>query len=272
MNSVKRRYFYYSIYILTFAFVIFYSIRVYAYPSGVSGYTKKSGTLGCGSCHGTHSDPNSQVSVEIKGPATLKTGATGDYSVTITGGVTQVAGVDIAASAGTLANTDNNLKLSNSELTHNSAKSFSGSYTFNFKYTAPSTAGTQTLYATGLSSKTYWNFAPNFTVGVQTATDVEDKSKSPDIYSLEQNFPNPFNPSSLIRFSLAKESNVKLAVFNSIGEKVKDLVNGVLQTGNHEINFSGINLSSGIYFYKIDAVALDGSESFRSVKKMLLMK
>jgi hypothetical protein len=83
---------------------------------------------------------------------------------------------------------------------------------------------------------------------------------------LEQNFPNPFNPSTTIKFALPEKSNVILTVFNMIGEKVKDLFAGEMESGYHQINFDAANLPSGVYVYKISA------GNFTSSKKMLLIK
>jgi len=88
----------------------------------------------------------------------------------------------------------------------------------------------------------------------------------PNKFSLEQNYPNPFNPSTSIEFALPVSNQVILTVFNSLGEKVSELVNEELSSGYHTVNFKSDNLSSGIYFYKIDA------GNFVSVKKMLLLK
>jgi hypothetical protein len=86
------------------------------------------------------------------------------------------------------------------------------------------------------------------------------------VYSLEQNYPNPFNPSTKINFSLPEQSNVELVVFNVLGQKVATLVNESLKAGNHSVTFDASKISSGVYFYRIDA------GRFTSTKKMLFMK
>lgn len=88
----------------------------------------------------------------------------------------------------------------------------------------------------------------------------------PKEYTLNQNYPNPFNPSTTIRFSLPKRSKVRLEVYNVIGERVAELVNGELSGGIHEVTFNAANLSSGMYVYKIY------TDGFILVKKMLLLK
>ncbi len=100
---------------------------------------------------------------------------------------------------------------------------------------------------------------------------VEVEIAAPAEFSLDQNYPNPFNPSTVISFKLAVDSKVSLTVFNILGEKVEQLLNGNLAAGTHKINFDASNLQSGVYFYKLNAAGVDGSE-FTSVKKMSLTK
>ena len=98
-------------------------------------------------------------------------------------------------------------------------------------------------------------------------TDVKDNTPSlPTAYSLEQNFPNPFNPSTKINFSLPVEGFVTLDVYNSIGQKVTTLVNETKSAGTYAVDFDASDLTSGIYFYKIS------SGNFSETKKMILLK
>jgi len=100
-------------------------------------------------------------------------------------------------------------------------------------------------------------------------------------YFLEQNYPNPFsatgksasggNPATTIRFNLGENSNVTLKVYNSLGEEIKILYSGKMNAGKNEIVFDAANLSSGIYFYRIEALGENGS-TFVSTKKMLINK
>ncbi len=91
-------------------------------------------------------------------------------------------------------------------------------------------------------------------------------------YELGQNYPNPFNPSTQIKYSLPFESNVKITIYNMIGEVVTQLVNKVEGAGSYSLTFNASNIASGAYIYAIEANAVDGSKSFKSVKKMMLMK
>jgi hypothetical protein len=93
----------------------------------------------------------------------------------------------------------------------------------------------------------------------------------PEAFSLDQNYPNPFNPNTMIRFSLPQDCWVKLEVYNLLGQKVKTLVDQMLKAGTREVvwdgkNQAGAEVSSGIYFYKIQ------SKEFTDIKKMVLVK
>ncbi|MCF8414085.1 MAG: T9SS type A sorting domain-containing protein, partial [Melioribacteraceae bacterium] len=96
-----------------------------------------------------------------------------------------------------------------------------------------------------------------------------DEGESVEItseYLLKQNYPNPFNPSTEITFSLKESANVKIVVFNSLGEEVVVLINSVIPAGYHSIEFKADNLPSGIYYYEMRA------GDFREIKKMVLLR
>jgi hypothetical protein len=94
----------------------------------------------------------------------------------------------------------------------------------------------------------------------------------PGEFSLDQNYPNPFNPTTMIRYSFPHKSNVKLAVFNTLGQQVAILQNGEQDAGIHEVVFNSTRLASGVYFYSIEVNSTDGKQSFRETKKMLILK
>ena len=89
---------------------------------------------------------------------------------------------------------------------------------------------------------------------------------APHIFSLSQNYPDPFNPTTNIIYSLRSDGKVRLAVYDILGNEVGVLVNGVQTAGSHQVMFSGSNLASGIYFYKLE------SSGQTIIKKMILMK
>ena len=84
---------------------------------------------------------------------------------------------------------------------------------------------------------------------------------------LEQNYPNPFNPTTTIKFALAETQKAELKVFDILGNEVSTLFNGIADGGKvYETEFDGANLSSGIYFYRLE------SENKVESRKMLLIK
>lgn len=100
------------------------------------------------------------------------------------------------------------------------------------------------------------------------ATSVENDNIKilTDGYKLNQNYPNPFNPYTNISFSIPKEGNTKITVYDMLGREVAVLVNDYLEAGNHAVLFNASNLSSGIYIYRIE------SGSFNEAKSMTLLK
>ncbi len=95
---------------------------------------------------------------------------------------------------------------------------------------------------------------------------VGSESVIPNEFSLEQNFPNPFNPTTTIKFAIPEVSNVKLTIYNALGQKVAELVNSTLEVGSYSFNWDASNVASGLYFYELN------TNNFSSVKKMMLMK
>jgi len=100
----------------------------------------------------------------------------------------------------------------------------------------------------------------------ETVTDVEAEEFQPVDFILNQNYPNPFNPTTTIQFSLPQAGDVTLKIYNSLGEEVRTLVNEHKGIGKHSVQFTAINLSSGIYFYKLQLGTLV------EIKKMILIK
>ncbi|MCE1164022.1 MAG: T9SS type A sorting domain-containing protein [Bacteroidetes bacterium] len=105
-----------------------------------------------------------------------------------------------------------------------------------------------------------WFDAENLPTGINVPIGTADR------YDLEQNFPNPFNPSTAIIFSIAKPEFVKLAVYDISGREVEVMLNRQMNQGKYSIDFNAKGLSSGVYFYKLTA------GNFTSVKKMILIK
>jgi hypothetical protein len=135
------------------------------------------------------------------------------------------------------------------------------------------------LVVGGYSGKIYFtsnSLTSPDTVGVSGSgtpgTDVPDPSLLPDAYSLGQNFPNPFNPSTIITYGLRARSTVSLVVFNILGQKVDELVNGEQNEGFHSITWNP-SVPSGAYFYRIEVTSVnDPTIHFTQIRKMVLMK
>jgi len=102
--------------------------------------------------------------------------------------------------------------------------------------------------------------------GIPTGIEDELFNSIPSEFVIYQNYPNPFNPMTSIIFGLPEASEVKLTLFNSLGEEVTNLFQGYKNAGYHRVEFNVTNLSSGIYFYRLQA------GDFVETKKMVLMK
>ena len=102
---------------------------------------------------------------------------------------------------------------------------------------------------------------------VSYPTDVRNSEGGmPEKISLLQNYPNPFNPTTNIIYEVPNSGNVKITIYDSIGRKIKTLVNEMKNSGTYEIQFDGSNLTSGVYFYRLQ---MNGNSI---VKQMLLLK
>jgi len=249
------------------------SVYIYASSSGFVNRTRKTSLSGCGGCHG--GNPTNDVSVSITGPDTVTISQTASYTLTITKASKNGAGFDISTRRGVLAPVSSGMILSGTELTHSSNRPMtSGTVSFQFTYTAPSTAGTDSLFATGLATNSDastsgddWNWAPEKKIIVRNSVGIQNiSSEVPASFKLEQNFPNPFNPSTSIKFSVPSSSQVKLIVMDITGKVIDNLVDENLVAGNYEYKWNASGIASGIYFYKII------SKDFSDTKKMMLVK
>jgi len=101
---------------------------------------------------------------------------------------------------------------------------------------------------------------------VEYSDEIEVNILIPIVTELKQNYPNPFNPITRIKYSISEAGPVQISVHNTIGEKVAVLVNEHKTTGNFEVEFNAGNLSSGVYFYKLE------TEKFIDVKKFIFLK
>jgi len=102
---------------------------------------------------------------------------------------------------------------------------------------------------------------------IKNTTGINNLSSAiPVKYKLFQNYPNPFNPSTVIKFNLASAGHVRLIIYNTLGQKVKELINGFLSAGQHSVIFNGKNFTSGVYFYRLN------ENGHNQIRKMILLK
>lgn len=121
------------------------------------------------------------------------------------------------------------------------------------------------------SSKNVTNPASHFDIDGNASIE-SNESLLPKVFALSQNFPNPFNPSTSINYALPFDSKIKISIYNSLGELVTDLLDKVEQAGNHSVLWNAAGLASGMYIYTIEAEPLKGGSTFKSIKKMMLLK
>jgi hypothetical protein len=91
-------------------------------------------------------------------------------------------------------------------------------------------------------------------------------SETPRTFALFQNYPNPFNPTTEISFGLPEDSQITLAVFNSLGQQIAVLAEGQREAGQHRVIWDGAGFPNGVYFYRLSA------KGFAETRKMLLLK
>ncbi len=277
--------------IICFSTILYLNLTAFhdGYPGPV---TKRPGGQfqGC-ICHGD-TKPSPFVSVLIVGPSNVRARDTANYVLKISGGPDSAAGCKIATYFGNLlpSPSDTSLKtgmvqyyggtpdsVNRIELNHRYPKlpSLDTIY-FYFKYIAPNMPnGHDTIYANGNSvivdqstDDDRWNFASNKVINI-TATGINNNSTIVNNFKLLQNYPNPFNPTTNISFDLYKPGIVSLKVFDMSGKIAATLIdNKQYPSGSNTLSFDAAkyNLSSGLYFYKLE------SETGSEIKKMMLVK
>ena len=137
-----------------------------------------------------------------------------------------------------------------------------------FSWTIPTTLTPASDYKVQIQGKV--NRTKDKSNGNLTLTAAGDKSVTE--VELAQNYPNPFNPSTIISYAIPFEGNVKIVVYNVMGETVSELVNSIQQPGKYQTEFNASSIAAGMYFYRINAKSLDGTQSFTESRKMLLLK
>lgn len=117
-----------------------------------------------------------------------------------------------------------------------------------------------------------WTDYTFFVTEMPTSNEVDEDL--PGTFNLSQNYPNPFNPSTTIRYSVPQSAEIEVSVFDMAGREVAQVLNKRQSAGEHSVQFDASNLSSGVYIYRLKAVALDGSAGvlFSKTRKMTLIK
>jgi hypothetical protein len=198
---------------------------------------KNGATPGCAGCH-----------TLTAGIVTAQALANLQVQITLTGVTTGKKAGELVNSSGTVVAQINSTSSNPFILTAPSA----GTYTVNAGYKSPSMKwGTTTV--------------------VVTVTDVDDQTKiNPSSFELYNNYPNPFNPSTNIEYSLPERADVTVTVYTVLGQLVTTLVNTTEEVGYHKVAFNASDLSSGTYIYQIKAVG--SNKNFTDTKKMVLLK
>jgi len=240
--------------------------------SSYTGYSGAPGTNGtcASSCHG-----NPGGTIEISGfPEFYNPGQ--EYEITIShaagnairqfnGSCRIGTGSDNAGviSSGTNTSTYNNVHETNG-IHFSSANQNSGT----FNWTAPSSGtGDVRLYVAGLQGNMSGQNTNLVIVSQEQTTGIgDDIATLPERLHLSQNYPNPFNARTTVEFSLAESQPVRLVIYDLLGNEVQTLVEGVRSAGSHTLTFDASGLSSGVYFYRLQA-----GETVET-KRMMLLK
>ena len=269
-------------YIIVFLFLCFVTIVVIANikETNLIGCTELNGDPpGC-VCHTFERDTS--VILWVEGPDSLQIGETGYYTMYLTGGPAEAGGYNVAGRFGKMELVDTfsyqNL-LALNELTQAFSLPFptkQDTIYWNFGYTASdSSAEWDTIYSCAISlvwdsipdPLDRWNFGPKFPVKIiDPVTLISEDDGNVNSYTLFQNFPNPFNPTTTIKFSIINSEFISLKVYDGLGNEVATLVNEEKSAGNYEVDFRGNGLTSGVYIYQLNA------KNYVQTRKMLLLK
>ncbi|MCS6989705.1 MAG: T9SS type A sorting domain-containing protein [Chloroherpetonaceae bacterium] len=232
----------------------------------------------CHSPDGIVQGPHNQTTTWISGPSALREGESAVFALYGRKDSLIAGGFNIAAFFGTLDTLSEGMRKEDGELTHRFPKIAQGdTLIWQFRYAAPSAsvATRDTIYASFCAVDTsydpngdYWNYAPKFIVTILPNVSAPQRAEKPTEFSLSQNYPNPFNPTTTIAYRLPVASDVTLELFDALGRKITTLLNARQDAGEHRyaLDASRLNLSSGVYLYRLRA------GRFVETKKMLLLK
>jgi hypothetical protein len=144
-------------------------------------------------------------------------------------------------------------------------------YSYTFTMSSPTDPNARVVFNCGKYGVEV--FLDNVSVREILPTDVAgERGAAPDAYALEGAYPNPFNPSTTIQYSLPELSHVRMVVYNAIGQVVAKLLDAPVDSGTHEVQFDGRKLSSGVYVCSMDARPVGTASVFSAAIKVLLVK
>ena len=155
------------------------------------------------------------------------------------------------------------------EMDHDYNVEFYADHNGNQTYDAPPTDHAWRLTFNSTTGNFVQNFIHNTNfvdIGWTNVTGIEENEQVPNTFVLNQNYPNPFNPSTTISFNLVEAANVKLNIYDVLGQEVAILLDQKMSSGLHQVEFEASNLNSGTYYYRIE------SDKYSEVKKMILLK
>ena len=120
----------------------------------------------------------------------------------------------------------------------------------------------------GVGASIYGYMDPSVQLGVST----EPVSELPRVIELKGNYPNPFNPSTTLRYALPQSGQVTVHIYDALGRNVMNLEPGIQTAGRHELRFDARGMASGAYFYRVSLVDLTESETLSTIGRMILVK
>ncbi len=145
-----------------------------------------------------------------------------------------------------------------------------GGTSTNSEYHIHHSAGVQ--YISSVQNNDYKIQHGFWVVGGTVLSVGQDDLTIPTKFELYQNYPNPFNPTTVIKFGLPETSNVRIEIYNMLGQRVDEVTNGNKASGYHEVIWNASNLSSGIFLINFTAVGSETGHSYNHVIKALLLK
>ncbi len=257
---------------LTFAIFVFFLTSMAFGRATYTGYSGAPGSSGscASSCHG-----NPGGTIEIGGfPEFYIPGQTYEIMISHAGGnaIRQFNGscrIGIgSANAGVISNGTNTVTYNNSHETNGIHFSSANQNSGTFSWAAPSAGvGEVRLYIAGLQGNMNGlNTSLVISSQEQTTGIIDESPMVPGEISLSQNYPNPFNARTTFEFSLGAAGMIKLTIYDILGKEIFTVIDGFMDAGNHSINFDAGRLSSGIYFYRLQA----GDEI--ETRRMVLLK